>query len=248
MSGTSPWLPLCNPQAKFRLFCFPYAGGGASLYRLWSRLLPADVDVCPVHLPGRETRLPEPLFTHLIPLIEAGAQALSPYCDVPFAFFGHSMGALISFEMARSLRRHQRLTPVHLFVSAYRAPQLPLSREMIHHLAAPEFLRSVFRMGGTPSDVLLNKELVDLFLPILRADFTLYETYTYSEEEPFQCALSVFGGERDLLVSIQELRAWQQQSSGPFALYMLPGNHFFIQSSQQLLLQIIARELAYHAR
>lgn len=240
---TSPWMKRANPQAHCRLFCFPYAGGGASIYHAWSRSLPAAIDVCAVQLPGRENRLGEPLFTSLPSLIDALAHELAPFFDKPFAFFGHSMGALISFELARRLRSGWQPEPSQLFVSAYRAPQLPRSREMLHDLPAAEFLRQVFRMGGTPPAVLMNKELVSLILPILRADFTMYEAYTYAREEPLLCSITAFGGEQDTLVTVRELQDWREQTRGTFKLCMQPGDHFFLQSSQQQLLQVIASDL-----
>lgn len=242
--STSLWIPRSNPQARVRLFCLPYAGGGASIYRLWSRKLPSDIDVCPVQLPGHENRVKEPLFTRLPPLIEALAHEVAPLLDKPFAFFGHSMGAVLSFELARYLRRHGQSEPGRLFISAHRAPQLPLGRELLYTLPAPEFLRSVYRMGGTPPAVLLNQELVRLILPILRADFTLYETYTYEEEMPFTFPITVFGGEQDKLVATNQLEAWKTQTTSAFALHVLPGDHFFIQSLQDLLLRFIEQDLA----
>jgi surfactin synthase thioesterase subunit len=242
--STSLWVTRVNPQAQLRLFSFPYAGGGASIYRQWSRSLPPEIDLCPVQLPGRENRLKEPLFTSLTPLIETLARELMPYLDRPFAFFGHSMGALISFELARYLRRHSQLEPLHLFVSAHRAPQIPLSRELLHNLAAPEFLRSVYRMGGTPSAVLLDKELIHLLLPILRADFTVYETYAYQDDEPLNSRITAFGGEQDAFVKPQDLEGWREQTHSTFSLRILPGGHFFLQTHQQLLLQILAHELS----
>jgi medium-chain acyl-[acyl-carrier-protein] hydrolase len=241
--STSPWIKRANPHAQFRLFCFPYAGGGASIYHAWSRSLPAAIDVCAVQLPGRENRIGEPLFTSLPLLIDSLAHELAPFFDKPFAFFGHSMGAMISFELTRCLRSRRQPEPSQLFVSAFRAPQMPLSRDMLHNLSAAEFLRSVFRMGGTPPAVLLHKELVELMLPILRADFTIYETYTYTREEPLTCPITVFGGEQDTLVTVRELQEWREQTHSSFKLCMLPGNHFFLQGSQQQLLQIIASDL-----
>src|SRR5579884_4085328 len=116
--STSPWIKRANPQARCRLFCFPYAGGGASIYHAWSRSLPAEIDVCAVQLPGRENRIGEPLFTSLPLLIDALAHELAPFFDKPFVFFGHSMGALISFELARCLRSRRQPEPAQLFVSA----------------------------------------------------------------------------------------------------------------------------------
>ncbi|HEX4206411.1 MAG TPA: alpha/beta fold hydrolase [Ktedonobacteraceae bacterium] len=242
--STSLWVTHTNPQARLRLFCFPYAGGGASIFRLWKQHFPADIDICPVQLPGRENRLKEPPFVHLAPLVDAVAHEIAPLLDRPFALFGHSMGALISFELVRALRRQQEREPAYLFVSAHRAPQFPMSRDILHDLPAPAFLRSVYRMGGTPPAVLLNQELMRLMLPMLRADFTVNETYTYEEEPPLALPITAFGGEQDTLVSKRELQGWNAQTSNVFASRILPGDHFFLQSSREMLLAIIAQELA----
>lgn len=139
------WIACRKPrlQARLRLFCFPYAGGGALIFRTWADGLPAEVEVCPVQLPGRGTRLMEPLFTQLLPLIQALSQALLPLLDKPFAFFGHSLGALVSFELARQLRRQYGVQPVRLFVSAGRAPQLPHRGLPVHALPEVDFFGGI---------------------------------------------------------------------------------------------------------
>src|SRR6266571_3288313 len=145
-------------QPHLRLFCFPYAGAGSSIFRPWvdtSGILPAEVDICPVYLPGRENRLREPLFTRLPPLVEALSHALESFLDVPFAFFGHSMGALISFELARYLRRHS-LDVMHLFVSGCRAPHIAHPDPSICQLPEPEFIEKLRLLNGTPEPVLQN--------------------------------------------------------------------------------------------
>ncbi len=183
VSLTECWLrsPKPNPQASLRLFCFPYVGGGALIFRTWPNSLPATAEVCPVELPGRGTRLKETPFTRLLPLVQALAQALLPHLDKPFAFFGHSMGALISFELTRQLRRLYGLVPLHLFVSAHRAPQLPDPDPPIHTLPEAEFMEELRCLNGTPKEVLEQPELMELMLPILRADFALCETYIYAK-------------------------------------------------------------------
>ncbi|MEQ8964161.1 MAG: alpha/beta fold hydrolase, partial [Coleofasciculus sp. C2-GNP5-27] len=143
-----------NAQAKLRLFCFHYAGGGAWSFRDWSDNLPSSVEVCSIELPGRGFRLAEAAFTSLDPLVRAIADVLVPHLDKPFAFFGHSMGGLVSFEVARVLRTNQGLNPVHLFVSAHRAPQLPDPDPPIHNLPEPEFLDELRHLEGTPEEVL----------------------------------------------------------------------------------------------
>ncbi len=241
MATIQPWFVRSKSQPRLRLFCFPYAGGGASLFRLWSKMLPAEVEVCPVHLPGREGRLKEPAFTRLAPLVQALAQAL--YMDAPFAFFGYSMGALISFELARYLRRTTRPGPLFLFVAAHRAPQLPQAHPDLHRLPEPAFLDALDRLGGTPITVRQHAELMQLMLPTLRADFALSETYDYLVEAPLTCPITAFGGEQDTYVNLEALSAWREQTQGPFRLNVLPGNHFFLHSQQHLLLQALSQDL-----
>ncbi len=232
-----------NPQARLRLFCFPYAGGGVSIFRAWSAGLPADVEVCAVQLPGRGTRLMEPPFTQLSPIIQALAGALFPLLDKPFAFFGHSLGALVSFELARQLRRQYTVQPVHLFVSADRAPQIPNRDPPVHSLPEGEFLVELLRLKGTPREVLEEKELMQIMLPVLRADFAVYETYVYSTEPPLNCPISVFGGLQDHRVTRGDLEAWRDQTSVSFSLRMLPGDHFFLNTTQPVLLRALSEEL-----
>jgi medium-chain acyl-[acyl-carrier-protein] hydrolase len=232
-----------NPQARLRLFCFPYAGSGASIFRIWSDGLPADVEVCPVQFPGRGTRLMETPFTQLSPLVQAIAQGLVPLLDKPFAFFGHSLGALIGFELARQLRRQSGVQPVRLFVSADRAPQIPQRDRPIHALPEGEFLDELRRLNGIPEKVLGDGELIQIMLPILRADFAVYETYVYSTEPPLNCPISTFGGLHDHRVSRGDLEAWRDQTSDSFSLRMFPGDHFFWNTTQPLLLQVLSQEL-----
>jgi len=232
-----------SPQARLRLFCFPYAGGGASLFRTWSDGLPADVEVCPVQLPGRGTRLLEPPFTRLSPLIQALTEAIFPLLDKPFVFFGHSLGALISFELARHLRKEYAVNPVRLFISADRAPQIPNRDPPTHSLPEGEFLAQLRRLNGTPREVLEDEELRQIMLPLLRADFAVYETYEYSTEPPLNCPISAFGGLQDHRVSRGDLEAWRDQTNVSFSLRMFPGDHFFLNTTQPVLLRALSQEL-----
>jgi medium-chain acyl-[acyl-carrier-protein] hydrolase len=235
--------PRPRPRARLRLFCFPYAGGGASIYRSWPDELPEQIEVCAVQLPGREARMHEQPFDRLPPLIEALAQALEPRLSPPFAFFGHSMGALISFELARRLRALGRPGPAHLFVSGRIAPQVPRRRPPVHALPEPEFVEQVQRLNGTPDAVLHHKELRELVVPRLRADFAINETYSYSAEPPLACPISAFGGLEDDRAPEEELAAWQLQTRGAWALRMFPGDHFFIRGAQAALLQALSLDL-----
>jgi medium-chain acyl-[acyl-carrier-protein] hydrolase len=241
--ATTPWIVRTEKYPQLRLFCFPYAGGGASIFRLWSRYLPEEVEVCPLYLPGREHRLKEPAFDDMTALVRKLTEVLEPYLDIPFAFAGHSMGGLICFELARQLRREQLPEPRQLFISAQRAPQLPSRHDPIYQLPDAEFLASLYRLGGTPQAVLENEELMQIMLPMLRADFTLYNTYVYTPEAPLDCAISAFFGEQDHLVSSEELAAWREHTCGTFVLRGIPGNHFFLHSSLDMFLRAIEQDL-----
>jgi medium-chain acyl-[acyl-carrier-protein] hydrolase len=232
-----------NPQARLRLFCFPYAGTGASIFRTWSDSLPADIEVCPIQFPGRGARTMETPFTQLAPLVQALAQALVPLLDKPFAFFGHSLGALVGFELARQLRRQSGVQPIRLFVSAARAPQIPHRNRPIHALPEGEFLVELRRLNGIPEKVLEDVELMQIMLPVLRADFAVYETYVYSTELPLHCPISIFGGLQDHRVSRDDLEAWRDQTRVSSSLRMFPGDHFFLNTTQRLLLEGLSQEL-----
>jgi medium-chain acyl-[acyl-carrier-protein] hydrolase len=225
-----------------RLFCLPFAGGGASAYYRWTTRLSAGIEVARVHLPGRETRLREPLFNRLKPLVDNLVEELLPWIDGPFALFGHSMGALLVFELARGLRRHG-LLPIHLFVSGYRAPQLPSSQLPFSHLPDAEFIDSVRRYGGLPDLVAQNEELLEIFLPILRADFAMTETYIYQEESPLECPLTAFGGLSDPKVDHEKILAWNIHTSLRFNTHFFPGGHFFLHDSESLVLNQINHHL-----
>jgi medium-chain acyl-[acyl-carrier-protein] hydrolase len=239
------WLICGKPptQARLRLFCFPYAGGSASIYSGWSKSLPETVEVCAVQLPGRGSRLLEKAMSRMPELVEAVAQALRPQLDKPFAFFGHSMGATISFELARRLRQEGQAEPVHLFVSGSRAPQARNREPATYDLPEAEFMDELRRLKGTPAEVLEHPELMSLMMPVLRADFALIQTYAYKAAAPLSCPITAFGGLQDEAVSERQLQAWQAQTSAQFSLEMIEGDHFFIHSSQKRLLASLAKEL-----
>ncbi len=226
-----------------RLFTLPFAGGGASAYRLWPAGLPSWVEVCPLQLPGREDRYGEPAFTSVTGLSRALARELTPYLDKPFAIFGHSMGALLGFEITRALRRAEAAAPLALFLAAYPPPHVSLARAAIHHLPDAEFIEEMRRMQGTPEAVLQSADLMAFMLPILRADFQACDTYTLAPEPPLDCPLFMYGGVDDREVDQPALTEWRRHTSGAFTLQMLPGTHFFVQSHRDLLLQDIAGHL-----
>jgi medium-chain acyl-[acyl-carrier-protein] hydrolase len=231
-----------NEQAALRLFCFPYAGGGAPIFWNWMDHLPRSVEVCPVQLPGRGSRGAEAPHTRLRSLVEELAEALYPYMDKPSVFYGHSMGALISFELARELRRRHGFAPERLIVSGCSAPQR-VTWDETHELPDDLFIEHLRELNGTPAELLDHQELMQLMLPVIRADFAALETYEYDEEPPLGCPLTAIGGLQDDTVSIDDLKSWREQTASSFTVRMLPGDHFFIHSAKEQLLQVLSREL-----
>lgn len=238
--------PKPNPDARARLFCFPYAGAGASIFYKWPAGLPGNVEICPIRLPGRETRIFDPPFTRLIPLVESAAMALLPHLDRPFAFFGHSLGALIGFELSRYLQKHYGFTPVHLFVSGRNAPQIPDNREPIHALPEEELVEKLRSFNGMAREVLECKELMQMLLPILRADFEVCETHSYEPSEPLRCPLTAFGGLQDEFLSHEGLEAWSHQTTGAFELHMFSGDHFYLNTNMAPLLNVLSVQLNHY--
>lgn len=225
-----------------RLFCFPYAGGGASVFRSWGAGLPAGVDLWAAQPPGRESRVGEPALRRLPPLVDALYEAVLPLLDRPYAFFGHSMGALVAFELARRLRAGGAPAPGLLLLGAFRAPHLPNPNIKIYHMP-DEVLKTVLRKEGTPRQVLDDDELMRALLPTLRADFELCDTYRHAGEAPLPVPMTVFGGDQDVRVSRTDLEGWAPHTDRPFRLVMLPGSHFFIHGSHDLLLAEVSRIL-----
>lgn len=235
--------PRPNPQARVRLFCFPYGGGGASFFHTWTDGLPPEVELCPVQLPGRENRLRERPFNQLLPLVETLSQILEPHLDTPFVFFGHSIGALIGFELTRQLRREKKTGPIQLFVSGRRAPQLPNLDPPKHNLPESEFIEELRHYNGTPELVLQEPELMEIFLPLLRADFSILETYVYKNEDSLSCPITAFGGLQDSKTSYKDLTAWHEQTCREFRLKMFPGDHFYLKGARAQLLYEINKDL-----
>jgi medium-chain acyl-[acyl-carrier-protein] hydrolase len=243
---STPWLINWKPnrRANVRLFCFPYAGGGDSIFRSWQQNVSDTIEVCAVQLPGRGSRISEPACTRINQLVRAAGAALASYLDKPFALFGHSMGALIAFELTRHLRKEYGALPVHLFVSSRPAPQTTSEPFDLDQLATelPELLR---RRNSTRKESVEDPELMELVLPMLRADLALCESYTYNPEPPFNFPITAFGGLDDHGVPRRSLEDWRDHTTGPFVLRLFPGDHFFLETCRFPLLEAISKELAH---
>ncbi|GIH21402.1 thioesterase II family protein [Rugosimonospora africana] len=215
-----------NPQ--YRLFCFPHAGAGVSTFASWPALLPRSIEVVAVQLPGREDRIRETAFADIKPLIRILALSLAPHLHGRFAFFGHSGGALMAFELARALSRGHAVQPAMLIVSGQSAPDLSPSAEPIHHLPDAEFIGALREIGGTTRMVVDDPDLMAVLLPALRADFTLLETYGYEPGPQLDMPIVAFGGRHDRRVPDETVDPWRRHTAGHFATQLFDGDHFYL--------------------
>lgn len=248
--STSRWVRPLNPHKDphIRLFCFPFGGGGAALYREWHKPFPASapilVEVCPIHLPGREDRLLETPINRLDVLLDALVHELKPYLDRPFALFGHSWGGRIAFELAHALRQAYAQEPVHLFVAGYDAPQTIVPRKDPIHLRSNEvLLPRVRQIGMIPGAFKDDDEAVLRSLDALRADVATIETISYTPKTPLTCPLTVLGGLQDNTTQRDALTQWNIQTTGQFDMYMLPGEHYFVRTAQKAVTSLIFEKL-----
>jgi surfactin synthase thioesterase subunit len=236
-------VPRSSPAPKVRLFCFPSAGGGVQSFTRWAASLPRYVELCPFELPGRGKRLREAGPRRMRELISAIAAAISGSLDRPFAIFGHSLGALIGFELTRYLKTNVHKEPSQLFVSGSRAPHLLRTETPSYTLPDEEFQRRIARFNGTPREILEHQELMSLMLPILRADLELFETYTYRDEPRLSCPIRAFAGLQDPMVPLDDARQWNSHTSGAFSISVLPGDHFFVANSERQLISTLCEDI-----
>ncbi|MGW4905304.1 thioesterase II family protein [Streptomyces sp. NPDC004270] len=239
------WLtvPLPRPRARLRLYCLPWAGAGTVAYRSWAMSFPADVEVVPVALPGRERRMGEAPLRSAEAVADALVPVLQADIDRPYAVFGHSMGALVGHECVCRLTASGR-APALLVASGARAPHRPLPGGGVHSLPMDRFLREVRRLQPAPGGVMEDEELMELFGPVLQADFAVSETYLRPPGGPLGCPVSVLGGAGDPLVSRADLHAWRHHTSGPFSSYDFDGGHLFVTTAAERVRETVVRILA----
>jgi medium-chain acyl-[acyl-carrier-protein] hydrolase len=242
----SDWFVRFRPSAAatLRLFCFPYAGGGAAVFRPWSQELPAHVDVCAFQLPGREARFREPPLSNLGQIVEAALAAMRRQLDLPFAVFGHSMGSVIAFEVSRRIEAAGLPAPLHVWLSARRAPGHSDPDPPLRHLDDDAFVDALDRRyGGIPAAVRADRELMSLLLPGLRADIAALETHALLPEPRLACPLTVFGGSTDPRAPVAQLDGWRVATTDRFRLRVFDGDHFYLVPRRAEVLGEIAREL-----
>jgi surfactin synthase thioesterase subunit len=233
--------PAPAPDARVRLFCLPFAGGGASLYRAWSKALAPHIEVCPIQLPGRENRFKETAHRDVNTLAPAIANQLQFYLDKPYLVYGHSMGALLAFEVLRLLQQKGQALPEAAILGAHRAAHLPLKRQPMIELDDAAFIGKLVTFGGFPEEVLRSKELLQFVLPTLRADFTLCDSYRHQPSEALDCPVVMVAGTRDQEVCPQDMQPWQRHSLHPARLIELDAGHFFLKTHTDEVFQIIGQ-------
>jgi len=245
-SNTNSWFVYteANPNAETRLFLFPHAGGGPAMFGKWFAELPNSIERWAVHYPGRGSRHHEPPINSVSLLVGALSQAIQPLLDRPFVFFGHSLGALVAYEIARHLRRSGLPQPRILFVSACGAPHLREPHPPIHALPDAEFLEALEELNGIPSEFLHLPDVIGLLLPVLRADLEAIENYLYTPDElPLNCPIIAFGGLSDPRVSRERLEGWASHTDSSFKSQYFPGDHFFINTARESIMASISAEI-----
>jgi medium-chain acyl-[acyl-carrier-protein] hydrolase len=243
----SPWIVQSAPRANasLRLFCLPHAGAGSVIYREWHTDFPESVDVCAIEPPGRLARRKDPSIVDATEFAEALATALEPYLDLPFAFFGYSLGALMAFECARVLRRRRKLEPSTLMFAAHKAPHMPYRQPSIRREPKVPFVRELERRYGPLEPVIkADPEMLDMIIDIMRGDLGMIEAYSYRDEQPFACPILALGGKQDVSMIPEELDGWRAQTTSAFRAEWLPGGHFFLRSHGPQLRALVRDELA----
>lgn len=245
--GSAAWLHPWSRRADGRanLFCFGYAGGSASIFRPWPAGLPAGLNLWAAQLPGRGNRLHEAPIASIPILVEALVAALRPHLGQPFALFGHSMGAVLAFEVARHLAENEGALPFHLFVSARRPPRMAGLDSPLHSLPDHEFVQEIDRRyGGIPAEIRQSPEVLALLLPALRADIAALETFLPAPRAPLSCPISAFGGMQDRRAPRDHLEAWRAETKGPFRIRCFAGGHFYLDARRDEVLADLSATLA----
>lgn len=244
------YFPPCRAEATLppaldtdatQVFCLPHAGAGASVYRDWPALLAPGIEAIPVQLPGRESRHREPALHSAADLVADLSEPLAGRAGPDFALFGHSMGALVSYELAHVLSALGK-PPRHLFVSGLGAPRLPPAGPRLHDLPDDELLAVIATLEGTSPDVLAQPELVQFLLPLFRADLEVWESYV-PHLGSLPVPITAMGGRHDLSVDLSRLRAWESLTSADFHLEIFDGGHFYHHAAPDEVTEVLTKLL-----
>jgi len=230
-------IPKPNINAELKLICFPYAGGSASTFLPWLKRLPDNVELIIIQAPGRGMRMGELPYSNMEALIGDLIKIIPNILNKPYILFGHSLGSRIAFELMHQLQTLTHDLPQHFIASGSRGPHYKCMKEPIYHLPHDEFIEELKSLNGTPHAVLENKELMELFLPLLKADFEIADRYCYTGKARFNCPISVFGGEDDVDICISKLNSWGDFFETDADVHLFPDNHFFIDSQSKIVQQ-----------
>lgn len=235
-----------NQNAKVRLFCFHYGGGSGVSFYPWISKIPNFVELMVVELPGRGNNMSQPLLTKVHDITILLVEEIKYYLDKPFVFFGHSLGSLISFELTKAMKGQNLPLPVHLMLSGSMAPHTLHKRRHICHLDDEAFSKQLKIYNGIPQEVQNESSFMDMFLPIIRADMSIIENYKYSPSRPLECDITTITGKDDPTVSVEDAKAWGHHTSLSYNHYNLNGDHFFIKTALQQVINIILQEIKMH--
>lgn len=239
------WLISINEtkNAIHTVVCCHYAGGGASVFRGWDKYFPKDVRIVAIQLPGREERFSEEPLLSIGKVIDGLFPEISSLLNetASYSIFGHSIGALVGFELARKVR--SILLPKVLIISAAGAPQLNFKRELIGHLPDKDFVEKLKIYNGLPESLIENNELLNMFIPMLRADLSILEGYKYKESQPLEFPILALGGSEDPIISAKDIGSWCVQTRQLFTMRIFNGDHFFIKNNQEQVLKYISQTI-----
>jgi surfactin synthase thioesterase subunit len=230
---------------KIKLFCLPYAGGSAAVYKYWKQYLHDRIELFPIELAGRGSRIGEPFYGSVEEALEDIHRIIiSNLEEQPYALFGHSMGSVLVYELAYRIKELGHPYPVHMFISGRYPPGFVSKKKVLYDLPDKEFVDEVFKLGGTPKEVLKSNELMELFLPILRADFRITDTYRHIEKNTkLDCDISVLWGKREKGATIFDVAKWHDYTSKSCKIHMFDGDHFFIHDYKKDVAAIINSSL-----
>jgi medium-chain acyl-[acyl-carrier-protein] hydrolase len=218
--------PVSAPRC--RLICFPCAGGSAAMFRHWPAQLPSDIEVVALHAPGRGARFSEAAYDAMDPLVDDLLQEFRNLTDVPYLIFGHSLGARIAYELCHRAESLGLALPEHFVAAGSRSPDIPCFSQPTYDLPEPAFVAKLAELGGTPSEILQNEEMLSLLLPCLRADFRIAECYTATSIEPLCCPITVYVGKQDPRTPADAVTSWQRFSPYALEIKRFDGGHFFV--------------------
>lgn len=227
-----------------KLFCFPYAGGSATVYRKWKRLVNNMLEIVPVEIPGRGTRFSDELCDNMDELVEdLYLRHKESFLEGDYMLYGHSMGSWIVYYLMNRLVKENITLPRHLFLSGKEAPHIVKGGTLVHKLSSKDFIEKIYSLGGTPRELFDNKDMMEIFIPILRNDYKLIETCRYQQpEKPFECGITIFNGTEDDM-DREDIEGWRKYTTKEFEVYHFNGGHFFIHNYSKEMLDCILKQV-----